>query len=167
MVSPFNFRFLKFTQNFNIFYTNFEVLLLRLGFTKSIRESRIYIKAGVLKVNNHIVRQNRHLMHCDIFKFSKVPVKIRIRRSIFDKKIRKYVLKEKIHFLDLITYAQLLVVDRQSDIKKQHKFLGLLPGTSTFNYRKFSCYYFNILMKNQWHFFIDFFVAKKFLQYAR
>jgi hypothetical protein len=64
--------------------------------------------------------------------------------------------------LKIIDFLRVLIIDEEPN-----KFIGFLPFTSTFNFSTFSFIYFNILMKNQWHIFIDFYVAKKFLHYAR
>ena len=163
-------KFLVFRHmntHFNVFDTNFEVVLLRLGIANSIEQARIYIKNGMLSVNNHIVTQTRHLNHNDLVKLSRKPILFSIIRSDYSKKERCYVLRRRQFYIDIINYLTFIVLRRLSNLKYKHIFFDLLPWTSTFDYSRFSFIYFNYLMKNQWHFFIDFFIAKKFLQYAR
>jgi hypothetical protein len=158
-------KFMVFKQmniHFNVFDTNFEVLLTRLCIAKTIKEARIYIQKGILKINNHIVTQTRHLNHLDLVKFSTNCINFIFTSSQFNFKIKKYELIKDCMNLKIIDFLRVLIIDEEPN-----KFIGFLPFTSTFNFSTFSFIYFNILMKNQWHIFIDFYVAKKFLHYAR
>jgi hypothetical protein len=158
-------KFLVFRQiniHFNVFDTNFEILLIRLGIAKTIKQARVFVKAGVLNINGHIVTQTRHLNHLDIVKFSKNEIYGNIYRSKFNFRLKKYQQRNSSGLFTVFNYIRLL-----SRMYQKYKFLGFLPFTSTFNFSNFSFIYFNFLMKNQWHFFIDFHIAKKFLQYAR
>jgi hypothetical protein len=150
--------------HFNIFDTNFEILLIRLGIAKNVKQARMFVKAGVLNINGHIVTQTRHLNHLDIVKFSKNQVYFKICYSKFSFRIKKYRLIDNSGFFNVFNYIRVLFLRKS---REKYKFLGFLPFTSTFNFATFSFIYFNFLMKNQWHFFIDFHIAKKFLQYAR
>jgi hypothetical protein len=159
--------FRHMNTHFNVFDTNLEVVLLRLGIANSIHQARLYIQQGILEINNHIVTQTRHLNHLDMVKLSRKPILFKIKRSVYDKKVRNFVLEYSQYFLDICNYITLIVLKNLSLIKPDQLFFDFLPWTSTFNFSRFSFIYFNFLMKNQWHFFIDFFIAKKFLQYAR
>lgn len=152
------------TTHFNNFDVNYEVLLLRLGIALSIEQARVFIKGGVLKINGHIMKQNHHLNHLDFVQFnSKAVIKIKRTHSTYSRDLRKYVYN--IIFYDIqVIYSLLIRKTYKLDIKN---FLGLLPFTSTFNFSNFSFIYFNYLIKNQWHFFINFYVSKKFIQYGR
>lgn len=148
--------------HFNVFDSNYEVLLLRLGFVKSIKEARNYISFGILRINDRIVNQTRHLNNNDLVSCSDNPMIFSLYDSIFNRVFKKYEAYNTTILSKFFDYISLLVKE------KEEKFLlGILPFISSINFSNFSFFYFNTLMKNQWHFFIDFFIAKKFLHYKR
>lgn len=157
------------TTHFNIFDSNYEVLLLRLGLANSIRQAREFIKKGVLKINNHVVNQTHHLNNYDIVELSSNLIEFNVCYSKFSKFYHKYMLMKDEYNFKLIDYIKLLLYDKNNIRNKNraYLFLGVLPFISTFNFRTFTFIYFNYLLKNQWHFYIDFFVAKKFIHYNR
>jgi ribosomal protein S4 len=170
-------KFLTFRYmnlHFNVFDSNFEVFLLRLGLVSTIKEARIHIKNGILKVNKKIVNQTRHFLHLDIIEFSKNLTKFsKINYSYnFEKKgyIKEHIEFES-SFFNYILYLIYQILDETTnkfEIENfENMFLGVLPFTSLFNFVNFSCIYFSTLMKNQWHFFWDFFIMKKFILYNR
>lgn len=154
--------FRHITTHFNIFDTNYEVLLLRLGFVPSIKEARRFIKYGVLKINGHIITKTRHLNDLDYVEFSDNLIDISLIDSCYSHLIKKYNAYEDIIYIKIIDYIYFLC----SEYRKK-MFMGILPFISPMNYATFNFIYFNKLLKNQWHYYINFYVAKKFLQYAR
>lgn len=175
--------------HFNVFDSNYEVFLLRLGILDSIKEIRFYLKQGILKVNNHIVTQTRHFMHLDIIKFSKNFINFYNVNYFYDYKLKRYICNKVYQSLSFFNYIRFYIIDYleyevdfddEEDYEFDHKytieilekheknkFLGILPFTSVCNFENFSFIYFSTLLKNQWHFFWDFFIMKKFLQYNR
>jgi hypothetical protein len=156
------FVFRHITTHFNVFDSNFDIVLLRLGLADTIREAKEFIYLGVLRINGRMQRRIKHLNHLDLVEFTKndiVPFRI---TSFFSRRKKKWSVLSDFLVMSAFDYLSLLMSD--FDIKN---FLGFLPFTSTINLTNFSFIYFSYLMKNQWHFWLDFFVAKKFFHYNR
>jgi len=170
-------RFLTYrymSLHFNVFDSNFEVFLLRLGLVNSIKQARLHIKDGILKVNRKIVNQTRHFLNLDIVEFSKNLTNFNKIDFIYNDITKKYEMKKlkfSTSFFNYIFYLFYKEYDEEMEEFSQDiadtLFLGILPFTSIFNFENYSFIYFNILMKNQWHFFWDFFIMKKFILYNR
>lgn len=179
-------KFLVFrhmSTHFNVFDTNYEILLIRFGLADGIKEARHLIKCGVLKINNFIVNQTRHLNHMDVVQFSSRQIIKKKSYSVFSIPLKKFVTETIYMKLNLFNHFRLLLQERRMpmDIKKnpqknsqqnpkrnlRYELIGFLPFISVFNFSNFSFLYHNRLMKNQWHFFIDFYIAKKFIKYNR
>lgn len=153
------------TTHFNHLDTNFEMLLLRLGIVDNMKTARVYINTGILKINKHIRFKTHHLINFDLIKFSKRVVLIYKNLAVFLRKRRRYQNFFFDMYLKTIDHVELLC-NEVRDFKKQH-FFGKLPFTFTMNYKNMTFVYFNIVSKNQWNYYFDFFTIKKFLQYAR
>lgn len=153
------------TTQFNHLDTNFEILLLRLGIVDNMKTARVYINHGILKINKHIRYKTRHLINFDRIKMSRNLIPLIKNMSVFLRRRRRYKVIIFNIYLKTIDHIELLCTEAR-EFKKQH-FLGTLPFTFTINYKTMTFVYFNIIFKNQWNYFFDFFSIKKFLQYAR
>lgn len=171
--------------HFNVFDSNYEVFLLRLGIIDSIKEARRCIKKGVIRINQFLVKQTRHFLNLDSVRFTKNCMDFYDATYRYNYKKRKYDSFKKITSVPFFNYVQSFILDQlKYDFDPEHdyrdnthieilekveknKFLGILPFTSSLNYENYNFVYFNTLVKNQWHFFWDFFVMKKFIQYNR
>lgn len=154
--------FRHMTTHFNSFDSNYETILLRLGICPTIEEARKFLKFGVLKINDHVVTQNRHLNKLDIVELSKNLVVYTKSESFFNKFIKAYDCLKMEICSTLFGYILLMISEDE-----ERSFFDILPFISTINFATFEFIYFNDLMKNQWHFYLDFFTAKKFFHYNR
>jgi hypothetical protein len=160
------FVFKHITTNFNNFDTNFEMLLLRIGIVNNMKLARTIIKQGALLINGRNCFSTRHLINYDLVSFSKKNLKILDKETNFDHRRRKYKNFTAHLRLKLIDYLELMCIEAKL-YTNSRLFLGVLPFTSPVNYCTMAFIYFNHLLKNQWNYFFDFYVAKKFVQYAR
>lgn len=157
------FVFRHMSTHFNVFDSSYEVMLLRLGLADTIKDARDFVICGILNINGHNITKTKHLNHLDFVKFETEALIVSHRvDSYFSRKVRKWVVIQDIIVGAGFPYTRFLVQDNH-----EKSFLGCLPFTFPVNYKNMSFIYFNILMKNQWHFFLDFFVAKKFFHYNR
>jgi hypothetical protein len=160
------FVFKHITTNFNNFDTNYEMLLLRLGIVNNMKLARNVIKQGVLLINGRNCFSTRHLINYDFISFSNKSINILDKEAIFDRRRRKYRTIYSELCVKIIDYLELVCLEAEFNTNTRI-FLGLLPFTSPVDYCTMSFIYFNHLLKNQWNYFFDFYVAKKFVQYAR
>lgn len=157
------FVFRHMSTHFNIFDSSYEVMLLRLGLADTIKDARDFISCGILNINGHNITKSKHLNHLDYVHFEGEALLVSHRvDSYFSRKQRKWVVIQDLIVAAGFPYTRYLVLQDHDKA-----FVGCLPFTFPVNYRNMNFIYFNILMKNQWHFFLDFFVAKKFLHYNR
>nr|BDB10250.1 hypothetical protein [Actinophrys sol] len=154
--------FRHMTTHFNTFDSNYETVLLRLGICNTIIQAREFVKCGVLKINNHIISQNRHLNSLDIVELSQNLIFFFKYDSVFNKVKKAYDYYKMEICSTVFGYMSLLLKE-----DPHRMFFDVLPFISTINFSTFDFIYFNDLMKNQWHFYLDFFAAKKFFHYNR
>jgi hypothetical protein len=160
------FVFKHITTNFNNFDTNFEMLLLRIGIVNNMKLARNIIKQGALLINGRDCFSTRHLINYDLVAFSNKNLKILDKETDFDYRRRKYTVFASNLRVKLIDYLELICLEAKFNFNSK-LFLGVLPFTSPVDYCTMTFIYFNHLLKNQWNYFFDFYVAKKFVQYAR
>jgi len=156
------FVFRHMTTHFNVFDSNYELMLVRLGIADTIKEARDFILCGVLKVNGRVQFKTKHFNNFDIVQFSRnllMPFRI---QSYFSKKLGKWASIDEELLLTAFNYFCYLILENH-----EKSFTGILPFTFPVNYSTFTFIFFNILMKNQWHFVFDFHIVKKFFHYNR
>ena len=158
------FVFKHITTNFNNFDTNFEMLLLRIGVVNNMKLAKNIIKQGALIINGRDCFSTRHLVNYDLVAFSPRNLELIDKVPGFNPITRKYISVLSNISIKLIDYLELMCVEANLNTRM---FLGVLPFTSPVNYCTMTFIYFNHLLKNQWNYFFDFYVAKKFVQYAR
>lgn len=158
------------TKNFTKFDAHYEMLLLRLGFVNSMQQAKSYVSKGILEVNDYIKTQTTCLANKDFVAISdKCILDFRFTDSFYSKYKRGYVSKFRYIFCTFKQYLFLMILlDINDSFYKNIQFLvGILPFTSTINFSNLTFIYFSTILKNQWNFYIDFFMVKKFLQYNR
>jgi len=160
------FVFKHITTNFNNFDTNYEMLLLRIGIVNNMKLARNIIKQGALLINGRDCFSTRHLINYDFISFSDKSINLLDKETMFDYRRRKYRTIYSELCIKIIDYLELVCLEAEFNTNTKI-FLGILPFTSPVDYCTMSFIYFNHLLKNQWNYFFDFYVAKKFVQYAR
>lgn len=162
-----HFVYKHITTQFNSFDNNFEILLVRLGIVDNIKTARVYIKDGVLKVNNFIRYKTSNLKNYDFVEFSDNTIVVFYQKYIFIPPLRKFKNIYNDYLVKVIDQMDYMCSHSFAKRNLNLYFLYMLPFTFPINYENMSFIYFNFLLKNQWNYFFDFYTIKKFLQYAR